>query len=77
MTKKEYYMSMIMRQLLQYTVQKKMIEKSMFDVVKVDRKLFRAVKKKPDETQVYLIEEQPQIEAEAYRDLETVLKQHV
>ncbi len=69
MTKKEYYnMSMIMRQSLQYAIQKKMIEKSPFDVVKVDRKLFRAVKKKPDETQVYLIEEQPQIEAEAYRD---------
>ncbi len=71
MTKREYYnMSMIMRQSLRYAVQRKMIEKSPFDAIIIDKKLFRVVKKKPDETQVYLIEEQELIESEAYRDFE-------
>lgn len=71
MTKKKYYnMSIIMRQALDLAVEKGIIEKNPFSNVKIDSKLFRPVKKKADETQVYLIDEQPLIEQEAYKDFE-------
>lgn len=69
MTKKQYYnMSIIMRQSLTYAVEKGIIEKNPYEQVKIESKLFTTVKKKPDATQVYLIEEQPKIEEEAYYD---------
>lgn len=71
MTKKQYYnMAIIMRQALQLAVTQDIIEDSPFDRVKVNRKLFKKTQKKNSETQVYLIDEQPLIEQEAYADFE-------
>ena len=71
MTKKQYYnMAVIMRQDLELAVEKNIIPENPFSKVKIDRKLFTPVKKKPDETQVYLLNEQSLIEKEAYADFE-------
>ncbi len=69
MTKKQYYnMAIIIRQSLELAVIRHIISESPFRNIKIDAKLFRKVPKKPDETQVYLIDEQPLIEQEAYND---------
>ena len=69
LTKKQYYnMSLIVRQSLDYAVQKGMIENNPFSRVHIDGKLFQAKKKPKDNTQVFLTDEQPQIEAEAWKD---------
>ncbi len=71
LTKKQYYnMTVIIRQSLDYAVQKKMIVENLFSKVRVDSKLFKVKRKPDDETQVFLVDEQPQIEAEAYRDFQ-------
>ena len=71
MTKKQYYnMAVIMRQSLELAVEKNIIPENPFSKVKIDTKLFTPVKKKSDETQVYLLDEQPLIEREAYADFE-------
>lgn len=71
MTKKTYYnMAIIMRQALQYAVDKEIIKDSPFNYVKIRGKLFAPVPKKADETQVFLKDEQPLIEREAYKDFE-------
>ena len=71
MTKKKFYnMSIIMRQALDLAVDKEIIVENPFNYVKVNKKLFRKVPKKPDETQVFLTDEQPLIEQEAYKDFE-------
>ena len=59
MTKKQYYnMAIIMRQSLGYAVDLGIIEKNPFSAVHIDgKRMFRRVKKKPDETQVYLKDE--------------------
>lgn len=69
LTKKQYYnMTLIIRQSLNYAIQKGIIESNPFLNVHIDRKLFQAKKKPKDETQVFLTDEQPQIEAEAWKD---------
>ncbi len=69
LTKKQYYnMTLIVRQSLEYAMQKGMIERNPFSKVHVDVKLFQTKKKPKDETQVFLTDEQPQIEAEAWKD---------
>ncbi len=71
LTKKQYYnMAVIIRQSLDYAVQKKIIAENPFSKVRVDSKLFKVKRKPEDETQVFLVDEQPQIEAEAYRDFQ-------
>lgn len=71
LTKKQYYnMTVIIRQSLDYAVQKKKIVENPFSNVRIDSKLFKIKKKPEDETQVFLLDEQPQIEAEAYRDFQ-------
>ncbi len=71
LTKKKYYnAAVIMRQALDYAVDKKLIERNPFRDVRIDSKLFVPVKKKADETQVFLTDEQSRIEAEAYKDFE-------
>lgn len=71
LTKKQYYnMSMIIRQSLEYAVQKKIISENQFSRVKVESKLFKIKKKADDKTQVFLTDEQALIEAEAYKDFE-------
>ncbi|MBQ2886753.1 MAG: tyrosine-type recombinase/integrase [Alphaproteobacteria bacterium] len=69
MTKKKYYnMSIIIRQSLEYAVKKKIIADNPYEKVKIDKKLFRNQRKKPDETQVYLMDEQPLVEKQAFED---------
>lgn len=59
MTKTQYYnVTVIMRQMLLYAVDKELLESSPFSKVKIDgKRLFRKAKKKPDYTQVFLKEE--------------------
>lgn len=69
LTKKQYYnMSIIIRQSLDYAVQKKIIDENPFSKVRIDGKLFQSRKKPQDKTQVFLTDEQPLIEAEARND---------
>lgn len=71
MTKTQYYdMSIIMRQALILAVDKGILTKSPFDDVVINTKMFRSNKKKNDATQVFLIDEQVQIEQEALADFE-------
>ena len=71
MTKKKYYnTTIIMRQALDYAIDSHIIDYNCFNNVKIDSKLFRKPKKKADETQVFLINEQKLIEQEAYKDFE-------
>ena len=58
MTKKQYFnTTIIMRQLLHYAVDRKIIERSEFDKVKINTDLFRKTAKPPSETQVFTQEE--------------------
>ncbi len=69
MTKKKYYnTTIIMRQALEYAVERSIILNNPFAFVKVDSKLFKKPKKKKDNTQVFLTDEQEKIEQEAYKD---------
>ncbi|MCD8131933.1 MAG: site-specific integrase [Lachnospiraceae bacterium] len=69
LTKTQYYnMAIIIRQSLDLAVSKKIIAVNCFSGIKVDYKMFKPIIKKPDTTQVFLIEEQPQIEQEAYNN---------
>lgn len=69
LTKVQYYnITVIMRQALKYAVEKGILKDNPFAGVKVNKKLFKAVKKKSDATQVFLVDEQPKIEAEALQD---------
>lgn len=69
LTKKKYYnTTVIMRQALDYAIDKKLINHNPFSDVRIDSKIFTPSKKKPNESQVFLIDEQPRIEAEAYKD---------
>lgn len=72
MTKKKYYnTTIIMRQALEYAVERNIITKNYFTTVKIDSKLFRRPKKKSDDSQVFLLGEQKKIENEAYNDFKT------
>lgn len=69
LSKKQFYnMSIIIRQGLDYAVDRQLIEKNYFKDVVINRKMLKKDIKKSDETQVFLTNEQPRIEAEAYRD---------
>ena len=70
MTKNMYYnASMIMRQCLEYAVDMEIIDSNPFSRVKVDgRRLFRQVKKKQNETQVFNREEEIEIFRLAWND---------
>lgn len=69
LTKTQYYnITVIIRQSLDLAVDKGIIEKNPFSDVKINSKLFRITKKKADATQVFLVEEQTQIENEAIND---------
>lgn len=71
MTKTQYYnMSIILRQSLDYAVQKGILTENLFQRVKIDRKLFYCKKKPEDSTQVFLTDEQALIEKEAYADFQ-------
>lgn len=59
LSRKQYFnVSLIVRQILDYAVHKEIIESNPFTNVTIDKKLFRKVAKKSDESQVYLINEE-------------------
>lgn len=71
LTKKQYYnMTIIIRQSLDYALQKHLITDNPFSKVRIDAKLFQAKKQPEDRTQVFLTDEQPMIEREAWKDFE-------
>lgn len=75
MTKTQYYnMAIIIRQSLELARKMGILQVNPFNSFKVDYKLFRPVVKKADATQVFLTEEQPLIESEAYADFEQTQK---
>ena len=62
MTKTTYYnMSIILRQSFIYAEEKKYIAKNPFEKVKISKKLFVKTKKKESHTQVFLIDEKPEV----------------
>ena len=70
MTKKMYYnMSIILRQCLDYAVESGYIEKNVFSEVKINTKMFRRVKKKTGETEVYSPEEEKKLVMDMLRRL--------
>jgi len=71
LTKKQYYnMAIIIRQSLELARKKGIVANNNFNSFKIDYKLFKSTEKKADETQVFLTDEQPLIEKEAYQDFE-------
>lgn len=68
LTKKAYYdMSIILRQSLDYLVDKGYVEKNIFREVKINTKLFLRKKKPNSGTQVYLKDEVPKIIEDMFR----------
>lgn len=62
LTKKAYYnMTMILRQCLDYAVERGYIEENVFSGIKINTKMFRRVKKKSGESQVYTMEEEERL----------------
>jgi len=71
LTKQQYYnMSIIIRQILDFCVNQELIPQNYYNLFTIEGKLFRKTKKPDDETQVFLVSEQPLIEAEAWKDFE-------
>lgn len=70
LSKKQYYnMAIILRQALDYAVDKEFIEHNPFSRVKIDgRRMFRRIPKPKSETQVFSRDEVNQIEAFAWND---------
>lgn len=62
LTKKAYYnMTMILRQCLDYAVERGYIEENVFSGIKINTKMFRRVKKKSGESQVYTVDEEERL----------------
>lgn len=73
MTKNQYYNStVIMRQALEYAADLGIITENPFSSVRIDgKRMFRKVKKKADDTQVFLSNEIPRIQGQAWNDFMT------
>lgn len=70
MTKKKYYnMSLILRQGLEYATGR-FITTNPFEKITVESKMYQTVKKKADQTQVFLTNEQPLIIENLYKQFE-------
>lgn len=75
LTKKQYYnMALIVRQSLDLARKKGIVLTNAFNNFKVDYRLFQPVEKKASATQVFLTDEQPLIEQEAYKDFANTKK---
>lgn len=71
LTKKSYYnMSVILRQSLDYAVEKGYINKNPFPDVKINSKMFRRTKKKSGEKEVYTVEEEQMLVEDMLRRFE-------
>ena len=78
MTKTCYYnVTTIIRQILDYAVERELIDVNLMRQVKVSAKLFRKVKKKPSETQVFTQEERRLINEYAWSDYHNEQKDYV
>ena len=73
MTKNQYYnATVIMRQALTYAADLGIITENPFSAVHIDgKRMFRKVKKKADDTQVFLSNEIPRIQEQAWNDFMT------
>ena len=71
LTSKQYgNMSLIMRQMLDYAVEKNYIARSPFSRVRIESRRFQHTKKKEATKEVFLLEEQPRIIEKALKDSE-------
>ena len=71
LSKNRYYnMAIIIRQCLDYAVEQEIISENPYNSFRIDGKLFQKRKKPEDNTQVFLTDERPLIEAEAWKDFE-------
>ena len=71
LTKTQYYnMSMIIRQCLDYAVDHELIPLNRYNQFTIDKKLLKKVKQPEDGTQVFLTNERPLIESEAWLDFD-------
>lgn len=72
LTRKQYYnLTIVIRQILDYAVELKLIPFNPFSLVKIDRnRMFRKIPKKKSETQVFTREEQSYMEQMAWEDFE-------
>lgn len=61
-------MALIIRQCLDFAVEENIIEYNIFSDIKINQKLFRKQLKKPDENEVFLTNEVPQIMSLALKD---------
>ena len=78
MTKTCYYnVTTIIRQALDYAKEQGLIPSNPMREVKVSSKLFQKVKKKPNETQVFTVEERKQINQFAWDDFRNEVKDYV
>ncbi len=69
LSKTQYYnMAVIIRQCLNYAVDYELIPVNPYNQFKVDKKLFRKIKKPDDGTQVFLTTERPLVEEEAWKE---------
>ena len=75
LTRNSYYnITIIARQELAYAVERKIIKENIFSQVKIDSRLFRKVKKKPDNLQVFSKLETQQLWELAWTDFENRVK---
>lgn len=60
--KKQYYLiTSVFKQILDYSVEKKLIEENLFERVKVNKKMFTHKRKPKSDTQVFLVDEQKKV----------------
>ncbi|QHQ62935.1 hypothetical protein Ana3638_20900 [Anaerocolumna sedimenticola] len=72
LTQKQYRnMALIMRQVLLYAIDKGLIIESPYERIRLSGKIFAKTSKKQSSTQVFLTDEQPRIEQEAYAEFYT------
>ena len=75
MTRKKYVnVQVIMRQALEYAVDLDIIESNPMKGLKIDKKIFRKEQKKPDDTQVYTVDERKMMIPLAWEDYKNAVK---
>ena len=75
MTRKKYVnVQVIMRQALEYAVDLDIIESNPMKGLKIDKKIFRKEQKKPDDTQVYTVDERKMTIPLAWEDYKNAVK---
>lgn len=71
MSKKQYYgVTLVVREILDYAVDKEIIDKNLFKQIEIDKRLYRKVVKKKSENEVFLVNEVNDIIQLAWKDFE-------